>query len=118
MVKVPKLPESIEKAIAKAPLLVGLGPSAWPRIINNFYFPKFINLVSNNCQDNEYIRKDGFSVYSVKQVDKYAQITPITPGNIITSKKGKEFLEKIKEPFKFVVYKSMGKFEKICQENG
>ena len=38
MFKVSKLPESIEKALAKAPLLVGLGPSAWPRIINNHIF--------------------------------------------------------------------------------
>ena len=37
MFKINKLPESIEKAISKAPLLIGLGPTAWPRIINAYY---------------------------------------------------------------------------------
>ncbi len=118
MFKIAKLPKSIENAISKAPLLVGLGPSAWPRIINDFYFPKFKNLVANDCQDNEYIRQDGFSVYSQKQIDKYVQISPITPGNIISTDLAKKFLSEIKEPFKFVVYKSMGKFEETLEKNG
>ncbi|MEK7168915.1 MAG: ATP-grasp domain-containing protein [Patescibacteria group bacterium] len=118
MFKINKLPESIEKAISKAPLLIGLGPTAWPRIINLYYFPKFRMLVSNDSQDNEFIRQEGFSVYSQKQVDKYVKIAPITPGNIVTTDLAKKYLSKIKEPFKFVVYKSMGKFEDICKENG
>lgn len=118
MFKINKLPESIEKAISKAPLLIGLGPTAWPRIINPYYFPNFRMLVANDSQDNEYIRKEGFSVYSQKQIDKYIKIAPITPGNIVTTDLAKKYLSKIKEPFKFVVYKSMGKFEEICKENG
>lgn len=118
MFKINKLPESIEKAISKAPLLIGLGPTAWPRIINPYYFPKFRMLVVNNSQDNEYIRHVGFSVYSQKQIDKYVKIAPITPGNIVSTDLAKKYLSKIKEPFKFVVYKSMGKFESICEENG
>lgn len=117
MVKI-NIPESLQQALAKAPVLVGLGPSAWPRIINNFYFPKFKNLVANDCQDNELIRRDGFSVYAQRQIDKYVQISPITPGNIITTDLAKKYLSEIKEPFKFVVYKSMGKFEEIIAENG
>lgn len=118
MFKINKLPDSIEKAISKAPLLIGLGPTAWPRIINPYYFPKFRMLVSNDSQDNEYIRQEGFSVYSQKQVDKYIKISPITPGNIVTTDLAKKYLSKINEPFKFIVYKSMGKFENICRENG
>ena len=118
MFKINKLPESIEKALSKAPLLIGLGPTAWPRIINPYYFPKFRMLVSNDSQDNEYIRQEGFSVYSQKQIDKYIKIAPITPGNIVTTDLAKKYLSGIKEPFKFVVYKSMGKFEEICKENG
>lgn len=118
MFKINKLPESIEKAISKAPLLIGLGPTAWPRIINAYYFPKFRMLVANDSQDNEYIRQEGFSVYSQKQVDKYIKIAPITPGNIISTDIAKTYLSKINEPFKFIVYKSMGKFEEICKENG
>ena len=118
MFKINKLPESIETAISKAPLLIGLGPTAWPRIINSYYFPKFRALVSNDSQDNEYIRKDGFSVYSQKQIDKYVKISPITPGNIVSTELAKNYLSKINEPFKFVVYKSMGKFEQICIDNG
>jgi hypothetical protein len=118
MFKINKLPESIEKAISKAPLLVGLGPTAWPRIINPYYFPKFRMLVSNDSQDNEFIRQEGFSVYAQKQIDKYVKISPITPGNIISTDLAKNYLSKIEEPFKFVVYKSMGKFEEICTENG
>lgn len=118
MFKVAKLPKGVEEALSKAPVLVGLGPSAWPRIINNFYFPKFKNLVANDCQDNEFIRRDGFSVYAQKQIDKYIQISPITPGNIISTDLAKKYLSEIKEPFKFVVYKSMGKFEEIIAEKG
>ena len=118
MFKINKLPNSIEKAISKAPLLIGLGPTAWPRIINPYYFPKFRMLVANDSQDNEYIRQEGFSVYSQKQIDKYIKIAPITPGNIATTDLAKKYLSGIKEPFKFVVYKSMGKFESICEENG
>lgn len=118
MFKINKLPESIESAISKAPLLIGLGPTAWPRIINAYYFPKFRMLVSNDSQDNEYIRQEGFGVYAQKQIDKYIKIAPITPGNIVSTELAKKYLAKIDEPFKFIVYKSMGKFEQTCIDNG
>lgn len=118
MFKIKPLPESIRQAVAKAPMIIGVGPSAWPRAISGYYFPKFKVLCSNDCQDNELIRNEGISVYSQKQIDKYVEISPITPGNIISTDLAKKFISGINEPFKFLIYKSMGKFEKVCEKNG
>ncbi len=112
------IPDGIKKAIDKCPLIIGVGPSAWPRVISGYYFPKFKILCFNDCQDNDLIRKAGIEVFSQKEVDPKAEITPITPGNIITTDLATKFLDGVKEPFAFLIYKSMGKFEKVCKENG
>lgn len=118
MFKPKNIPKSIQVALSKAPHIVGIGPSAWPRVVSGYYFPKFSILCSNDCQDNELIRAEGIPVYSQKQIDKYVEISPITPGNIISTDMAKDYLKKIKGPFKFLIYKSMGRFEKVCSENG
>jgi len=114
MLKINKLPKSIERALQNAPMIIGIAPSAWPRAISGYYFPKFKMLCSNDCQDNELIRQAGIPVYSQKQVDKYVEISPITPGNIISTDIAKSFLKGLNEPFKLLIYKSMGRFEKVC----
>ncbi|MFZ3301258.1 MAG: hypothetical protein WA152_00920 [Microgenomates group bacterium] len=118
MFKIKQLPKSIADAINKSPMIIGIAPSAWPRAISGYYFPKFKMLCSNDCQDNELIRLAGIPVYSQKQVDKNVEISPITPGNIISTDIAKKFLKGLNEPFKFLIYKSMGRFEKVCDENG
>lgn len=118
MFKIKSLPKSIADAVSKSPMIIGIAPSAWPRAISGYYFPKFKMLCSNDCQDNELIRNAGIPVYSQKQVDKYVEISPITPGNIISTDIAKRFLNDLNEPFKFLIYKSMGRFEKVCDENG
>lgn len=117
MVKIPKLPEGLQKALAKAPLIVGIGPSAWPRVISGYYFPKFKILCYSDCQDNEYIRNSGIDVYSLKQIDPYLEVAPVTPGKIIQTGLAKNFLDNLREPFTFLVYKSIGSFERVCREN-
>lgn len=112
------LPEGIKKAIDKAPLIIGIGPSAWPRVISGYFFPRFKILSFNDCQDNGLIRKAGIEVFSEKEIDPNLEITPVTPGNIITTDIGMKFLKGIKGPFTFLIYKSMGKFERVCKENG
>jgi hypothetical protein len=118
MFKIKPLPKSLADAVNKSPMIIGIAPSAWPRAISGYYFPKFKMLCCNDCQDNELIRKAGIPVYSQKQIDKYVEISPITPGNIISTDIAKKFLKDLNEPFKFLIYKSMGRFEKVCSENG
>lgn len=118
MFKIKPLPKSIADAVNKSPMIIGIAPSAWPRAISAYYFPKFKMLCSNDCQDNELIRLAGIPVYSQKQIDKFVEISPITPGNIISTDIAKKFLNNLNEPFKFLIYKSMGRFEKVCEENG
>ena len=112
------LPKSIKEAVKKCPLIIGIGPSAWPRIISGYFFPKFKILCFNDCQDNELIRSAGIEVFSQKEVDPSLELSPVTPGNIISTDIAKKYLEGIGEPFVFLVYKSMGKLEKVCEENG
>lgn len=112
------LPKSLEDAIAKCPLIIGIGPSAWPRVISGYYFPKFKIICFNDCQDNDLIRKAGIEVFSQKKVDPDLEISPLTPGNIVSTDLAKKFLDEQNTPFVFQIYKSVGKFEKVCEENG
>jgi len=116
--KVIKLPKSIQEGVDKCPLIIGIGPSAWPRIIAAFYFPKFKTLCYGDYQDNEYIRDFGVDVFSLKEKDPYLEVSPVTPGRILDTDLAKEYIKSQKEDFSFLVYKSMGSFERVCRENG
>src|SRR3972149_3861424 len=102
-----KLPEGLQKAINNCPLIIGIGPSAWPRVISGYYFPKFKILCYSDCQDNDYIKESGIDVFSLKEHDPYLEITPITPGKIIDSPPAKKYLSEQEKPFTLLVYKSM-----------
>jgi hypothetical protein len=113
-----KLPSGILNAILKCPLMIGIGPSAWPRIISSFYFPNFKIIAYGDCQDNDFIRDSGVEVLSLKEKDPNLEISPVTPGRILDTPIAKEFLARQKEPFALLVYKSSGILEKVCEENG
>src|SRR4030066_505600 len=108
----------ITKAIKNCPLIIGIGPSAWPRIIPSMFFPKYKIISYSDCQDNDYINDFGVEVFSLRKKDPNMEITPITPGRILSTKVAKDYLASQKEPFTFLIYKSMGTFEKVCEENG
>lgn len=111
------LPKSLAAAVAKCPTLIGIGPSAWPRIITSFYFPKFEILCYSDCQDNEYIAKTGVPIYSLRKIDPYLELYAQTPGRILDTKLAMDWLAGHREPFAFVIYKSLAQFEKICKSN-
>ena len=70
MVKLFPLPPDLREAVNKCPLIIGIGPSAWPRIISGFYFPKFKIISYYDCQDNDYIQRTGIEVFSIKKEKK------------------------------------------------
>ncbi|OGM02522.1 hypothetical protein A2115_00890 [Candidatus Woesebacteria bacterium GWA1_41_8] len=109
---------SMAAAIRKSPLIVGLGPSAWPRVITGFYFPKFKIVAYNDCHDNEIIRDFGMDVYSLKEKEPDLEISPETPGQILQTDLAKKYLKGFKKDFIFLVYKSSHILEKACEENG
>jgi hypothetical protein len=112
------LPSSISDAIKKCPLIIGIGPSAWPRIITSYYFPKFKTICLNDSQDDEYIRGKGNDVFSLKKEDPTLEVSPQTPGRIINTDVVKDYVAKLKEPFSFLVYKSSTFLEKVCAKEG
>lgn len=113
-----QLPISIKKGIDKCPLIVGVGPSAWPRIITSYYFPKFKTICLNDSQDDEYIRRMGVDVFSLRKKDPKIEVSPQTPGRILNTELVKKYIKDLNEPFSFLVYKSSTFLEKVCAENG
>lgn len=111
------LPTSIKKGIDKCPLIVGVGPSAWPRIITSYYFPKFKTICLNDSQDDEYIRGMGVDVFSLRKKKPKIEVSPQTPGRILNTNLVKEYVKGLGEPFSFLVYKSSTFLEKVCAEN-
>src|SRR3989304_2365835 len=113
--------DSADKEIAGVvkgcPLIIGVGPSAWPRIITSFYFPKFKIICYTNCQDNQFIRDSGVEIFSLRQEDPSLEIAPVTPGKILNTQGAKKFLASQKQPFVLLVYKSVGSLEKVCRDN-
>lgn len=112
------LPDAIDKALKKSPLIIGVGPTAWPRMLSAFYFPKFKTISYYDTQDNDLIKKSGIEVFSLKELDPYLEVSPVTPGNILSIPLAKKYLSEQKEPFVLLVYKSFGKLERICEKNG
>lgn len=112
------LPSSLKKAIGESPLIIGVGPTAWPRMLSSFYFPKFKTISYYDTQDNDLIEKQGVEVFSIKKNDPYIELSPVTPGNILELPITKKYLDSQKEPFVLLVYKSFGKLEKIVKKNG
>lgn len=112
------VPEPLKKVLADTPLIVGIGPSAWPRIISTYFFPNFKILSCNDCQDDELIRGTGQEVFSLKKEDPFLEVTPMTPGKIIETDLAKKYLAGLTSPFSFLVYKTYPLFEKICAEEG
>lgn len=113
-----KVPEGVENEIKKTPLIIGVGPTAWPRMLSSFYFPKFKTISYYDTQDNDFIEEKGVEVFSVKKNDPYIELSPVTPGNILELPLVKKYLDGQKEPFVLLVYKSFGKLEEICKKNG
>ncbi len=112
------IPKSIKQALDDAPLVVGIGPSAWPRIISAYYFPKFKILCHSDCDDNDLINKEACEVFSIKKTDPFSEVYPVTPSRIVENEIAQQFLSIIKEPFSFLIYKSYPAFETICEEKG
>ena len=112
------LPEGIKKGINDCPLIIGIGPSAWPRIITSYYFPKYKTICLNDSQDDEFVRKEGIEVFSLKKEKPDLEISPQTPGRILDTDLVKEYVGKFKEPFSYLVYKSSSVLEKVCEQNG
>ena len=111
------LPKGLAEAVAKCPTLIGIGPSAWPRIITSYYFPKFEVLCYSDCQDNEYIKKSGVTVFSLREKDPNLELYAQTPGRILNTELAMSWLANHQEPFAFVIYKSLAQFEKTCREH-
>jgi len=116
--KLKPLPDGLSKAISKCPLIISLGPSAWPRLVPSFYFPKYKIMTFYDCQDNDFIEKSGVEVFSLKKKDPELEVSPVTPGQILQTKIAQEFLNKQKEHFVFLVYKSSFVLEELCREKG
>jgi hypothetical protein len=116
--KMVSVPESLKKVLASMPVIVGIGPSAWPRIISSYFFPEFKIISCNDCQDDELIRSTGQEVFSLMKEDPFLEVTPMTPGKIIETDLAKKYLAGLGEPFTFLVYKTYPLFEKICADVG
>ena len=111
------LPHGLTQAVGKCPLIIGIGPTAWPRLIPSFYFPKYKILSYHNCFVNEVIKEFGVEVFSLKAFQPELEISPVTPGQILSTKLAQNFLASQKEPFVFLVYKSSNKLEELCDKN-
>ncbi len=112
------LSDSLKTAINKSPRIMGIGPSAWPRIVSAYYFPDFKTISYNDAADNEDIAKElGVEVFSLKKQDPYIEVSPETPGSIIDTDLVKTYLAAQDKDFIFLVYKSSTKLEKVCSEN-
>jgi len=112
------LPKGIKAGIDKCPMIIGIGPSAWPRIITSYYFPKFKTICLNNSQDDEFVRDLGEEVFSLRKENPNIEVSPQTPGRIIETDLVKKYVKDIEEPFSFLVYKSSSYLEKVCDVNG
>ena len=112
------LPSGLDEAVAKCPLIIGIGPSAWPRLVPSFYFPKYKIMTFYDCQDNDFIENFGVEVFSLKKADPELEISPVTPGQILQTEIAQKFLSQQKEPYVFLAYKSSHVLEKLCQERG
>lgn len=112
------LPEGIKKGVDACPLIIGIGPSAWPRIITSYYFPKFKTICLNDSQDDEFVRNAGCEVFSIKKNDPKIEVFPQTPGRIINTDLVKNYIKNVNEPFSFLVYKSSNYLEKVCEKEG
>ena len=106
------------KAVDDSPLIIGIGPSAWPRIVTGFYFPRFEIVSYNDCQDNEIIKKFGFRITSLKKLDPSLEISPETPARIMSTSLFKEYLAAKGKPYFFLVYKSSAKLEELSLQTG
>ena len=71
-----------------------------------------------DCQDNDFIEKFGVEIFSLKKEDPKLEISPVTPGQILQTKIAQKFLDKQKEPYFFLVYKSSYVLEELCQKKG
>lgn len=113
-----KLPKGLQEATEKCPLVVGIGPSAWPRVILSYYFP-FCKIISfYDCQDNDLARNAGIEVFSLQEEQPGLELVTVTPGQVLDTPLVKKFLNSQTKPFVFFVYKSSHKLEKVCKENG
>ena len=90
--KMVSVPESLKKVLASMPVIVGIGPSAWPRIISSYFFPEFKIISCNDCQDDELIRSTGQEVFSLMKEYPFLEVTPMTPGKIIETEEGWEIV--------------------------
>ncbi len=113
-----KLPEGIQKAVNNCPLIVGIGPTAWPRIIPSYYFPKYKIICYNDVQDNEFIAKGGVQIFSIKKEYPDIEVSPETPAQIISCPPVEKYLSSLKEPFALLIYKSSSALEKITKQKG
>ncbi|OGM33287.1 hypothetical protein A3D00_00165 [Candidatus Woesebacteria bacterium RIFCSPHIGHO2_02_FULL_38_9] len=111
-------PEDIKEAVKKCPLIIGAGPSAWPRIIPGLFFPKYKIVCYVDCLDNHFIRELGIDVFSIKEKDPYFEISPESPGRILDNDLSLKYLHSLKEPFAFLVYKSCLSLENLCDREG
>ncbi len=116
--KLKTLPPGLSEAVAKCPLIIGIGPSAWPRLVPSFYFPRYKIMTFYDCQDNDFIQNFGVEVFSLKKQDQNLEVSPVTPGQILQTKVAQDFLDRQKKPFVFLVYKSSHVLEEVCQSNG
>lgn len=111
-------PERLKVAINKCPLIIGIGPSAWPRLVPAFYFPAYKIISFHDCSDNQLVESLGIEVFSLKANQPEVEVPTVTPGQILDLPLTRKFLESQNKPFVFLVYKSSYKLEKVCQENG
>ena len=118
MVNLINLPEGVAGAVGKSPLIIGVGPSAWPRIIPGLFFPKYKIISYVDCLDNRLIRDLGLSVFSIKEEDPYFEISPESPGRILDNEISLKYLRSLEKPFVFLVYKSSLTLEKFCDREG
>jgi hypothetical protein len=115
--KLKRLPEGLQKAVEECPLIIGVGPSAWPRMILGFYFPQCKIITFYDCQDNDLVRDFGIEIFSLQEKQPELELVTVTPGQILDTQLVKDFLTSQTKPFVFFVYKSSYKLEKVCQEN-
>lgn len=112
------IPLSIKKAVSQTPLIIGVAPNAWPRIVASWFFPKFKILCLRDRQDNDEIDNQGINIFSLKKIQPNLEVSPLTSSRILNLEASKRFLKSQSLPFALLVYKSTPILEKVAQENG
>ena len=110
--------ESLTKAIDQCPLIIGVAPNAWPRIVSSYFFPKYEIVSFRDRGENDYISQSGIKIFSVLKNDPRAMIDALSASQIISCPVVDRFLKEKKEIFRLLIYKSNAVLEKVLEEKG